>query len=66
MTFEFSLTLGPGQYTLTLGLHDRDNFTEDVQDWWNDTLTFEVDYAGAPDYVGVCPLPIHAITAHLR
>lgn len=66
VTFEFSLTLGPGQYTLTLGLHDRDNFTEDVQDWWNDTLTFEVDYASAPDYVGVCPLPIHAITAHRR
>lgn len=62
--FEFLLNIGPGQYTLTLGLHDRDHFTDDVQDWWNDTLTFEVDYSGRPDYVGVCPLPICAIHVH--
>ena len=66
IVFEFSLNLGPGQYTLTLGLHDRHNFTQDVQDWWNDSLTFEVDYENAPDYVGVCPLPVHTISAHFR
>ncbi len=59
--FHFSLNLGPGQYTITLGLHDRNNFTNDVQDWWNDSLVFEVDYENDNDYVGVCPLPIHAI-----
>lgn len=56
--FDIVLDLGPGQYTLTLGLHDSNNYTDDVQDWWNDSLMFEVDYAGAPDYVGVCPLPV--------
>ena len=56
--FDIVLNLGPGQYTLTLGLHDSNNYTDDVQDWWNDSLMFEIDYAGAPDYVGVCPLPV--------
>lgn len=62
--FHFSLNLGPGHYTITLGLHDRHNFTDDVQDWWNDSLDFEVDYEDKNDYVGVCPLPIHAIQVH--
>lgn len=61
VSFHFALNLGPGQYTITLGLHDRHNFTDDVQDWWNDSLVFEVDYQGRPDYVGVCPLPVQAI-----
>lgn len=61
VSFHFTLNLGPGQYTITLGLHDKHNYTEDVQDWWNDSLQFEVDYKNRPDYVGVCPLPIHAI-----
>jgi lipopolysaccharide transport system ATP-binding protein len=61
VVFHFTLNLGPGQYTITLGLHDKNNFTEDVQDWWNDSLQFEIDYKDRPDYVGVCPLPVHAI-----
>ena len=61
VSFNFTLNLGPGQYTITLGLHDKNNFTEDVQDWWNDSLQFEVDYKDRPDYVGVCPLPVQAI-----
>lgn len=61
ISFHFTLHLGPGQYTITLGLHDRNNFTEDVQDWWNDSLQFEVDYKDRPNYVGVCPLPVHSI-----
>lgn len=60
LRFDISLNLGPGQYTLTLGLHDRNSYTDEVQDWWNDSLIFEVDYAGRPDYVGVCPLPVRA------
>lgn len=59
--FHLSLTLGPGRYTITLGLHDRHQYTEDVQDWWNDTLAFEIDYAGKADFVGVCPLPLHDV-----
>lgn len=64
IVFEFLLNLGPGQYALTLGLHDKNNFTNDVQDWWNDSLVFEVDYEGRPDYVGICPLPICSIKVH--
>jgi lipopolysaccharide transport system ATP-binding protein len=63
ISFVFTLHLGPGQYTITLGLHDKDNYTEDVQDWWNDSLQFDVDYKDKPNYVGVCPLPVHAIHA---
>ena len=65
VAFELMLNLGPGQYTLTLGLHDSNNYTDDVQDWWNDSLIFEIDYAGRPDFVGVCPLPVTAITSRI-
>ena len=38
-----------------------DDYTNDVQDWWNNSLGFEVDYAGDMDFVGVCPLPVQGI-----
>ena len=59
--FTLLLNLGPGGYALTFGLHDRDDYTNDVQDWWNNSLAFEVDYAGEPDFVGVCPLPVSSV-----
>jgi lipopolysaccharide transport system ATP-binding protein len=61
VVFDFLLNLGPGKYAMTIGLHNSDDFTEDVQDWWNDSLVFEVDYQGDANYVGVCPLPICSI-----
>ncbi len=62
--FTLLLNLGPGGYAITVGLHDRDDYTNDVQDWWNNSLTFDVDYAGEPDFVGVCPLPVNSV--HVR
>lgn len=59
--FTVLLNLGPGGYAITFGLHDRDDYTNDVQDWWNNSLAFEVDYAGEPDFVGVCPLPVQGV-----
>jgi lipopolysaccharide transport system ATP-binding protein len=59
--FHLLLNLGPGGYAVTFGLHDRDDYTNDVQDWWNNSLGFEVDYAGDMDFVGVCPLPVQGI-----
>jgi lipopolysaccharide transport system ATP-binding protein len=62
--FHLLLNLGPGSYAITFGLHDRDDYTNDVQDWWNNSLAFEVDYAGDMDFVGVCPLPVQGV--HVR
>ncbi|HSV44947.1 MAG TPA: ABC transporter ATP-binding protein [Ramlibacter sp.] len=59
--FTVLLNLGPGGYAITFGLHDRDDYTNDVQDWWNNSLAFEVDYAGDMDFVGVCPLPVQGV-----
>ena len=63
-TITLQLNLGPGVYAITFGLHDRDDYTNDVQDWWNNSLPFEVDYAGEMDFVGVAPLPVQSIHVH--
>ena len=59
--FSFALNLGPGSYSLTFGLHDRLQTTDDVQDWWNNSLVFDVDYAGDAYFIGVCPLVVRSV-----
>lgn len=55
--FTFPVNIGPGQYTLTLGLHHYDDYTAGLQDWWNEALQFEV-VAAMPKFVGLCPIEI--------
>lgn len=65
VSFLLMLNLGVGGYTITLGLHDKEDYTNNVQDWWNGSVVFNVDYPAAPDFVGVCPLPILALEMHI-
>jgi lipopolysaccharide transport system ATP-binding protein len=61
LTFAFQVHLGPGAYTLTFGLHDRHNYLEDVQDWWNESVAFDVRSGADAAFVGVCYQPVMSV-----
>ncbi len=60
--FSFKLTLGAGKYSITLGLHDSNDYTQNVQDWLYDALSFEVIANPNDRFVGPAGQILHSIT----
>lgn len=59
--FLLTLSLGPGKYTLTVGIHNKENFLKDVQFWYENIIEFEVLPEINPDFVGLVKLPLENI-----
>ena len=59
--FRFRVHLGPGAYSLNIGLHDRHRHYEDIQDWWNESLVIQVVSGHNNDFAGFCYQPIESV-----
>lgn len=56
-TFETELTLGPGEYSLTLAAHEGPDHVEDNYDWFDRLIVFNVLPDGRPFFSGTAALP---------
>ncbi|MAT51882.1 MAG: ABC transporter ATP-binding protein [Porticoccaceae bacterium] len=54
--FRFPMRLSPGQYTITLALHEGVDHTQHCYHWWDNALRFEVSGIRGPQFGGVCNL----------
>lgn len=51
-----AVNLGPGLYTVTAALHDKDNHLTDCYHWCDNLLDFEVAGYAGPHFDGLCRL----------
>ena len=55
--FALPLSIGVGNYALTVALHVGANHVEGNYDWWDEVATFQVVPGGEPYFVGTAYLP---------
>ncbi len=55
-SIRMAMNLGPGLYTLTAALHDKDNHLTDCYHWCDNLLQFEVAGYSGPHFDGLCRL----------
>ena len=58
--FRVSLSLGPGNYSLSVALHDSEVHLESNFDWWDRAAVFEVVPGDGPRFTGLASLPVTA------
>jgi len=58
-TFNIDLNLGPSNYSLTVGVHSKDNHLEDNYDWWDQCLIFQVIPNNSFKFEGLVSLPVN-------
>jgi lipopolysaccharide transport system ATP-binding protein len=61
-TFDVTLNLGPGRYSLAAALHRSPTHLVESFDWWDEALTFTIVGSGVP-FTGVASLPAQATIA---
>lgn len=53
-----SLSLGVGNYSVSVALHSEDTHVRNNYDWWDQALVFQVVPGRAPFSIGVCALSV--------
>ncbi len=61
VTFEVTLELGCGVYSISAAVHRGRTHLEGNYDWWDHALAFEVVSNGGPPFVGVAALPTRVV-----
>lgn len=61
VVFRFRLHLGPGEYIVNIGLHDARKHYDDIQDWWNESIVFQVLGHRDIDFAGLCYQPVAGV-----
>lgn len=58
--FDLTLNLGPGNYSLTVAVHDDDVHVKGNYDWWDNACVFQMIPAAGPEFIGCAHLPVSA------
>lgn len=56
VAIRMAVNLGPGRYTVTAALHDRDNHLDSCYHWCDNLIEFEVAGYTGPHFDGICRL----------
>jgi lipopolysaccharide transport system ATP-binding protein len=56
--FAIKLSLGVGNYSVTVAAHTRDNHISDNHDWWDQALVLQIVPDNSAPFIGVAHLPI--------
>jgi lipopolysaccharide transport system ATP-binding protein len=57
VTFQLSLNIGMGNYSLTMAVHTFDSHLSQNFDWWDQALVFQIVPGKHPPFIGLAYLP---------